>query len=231
MQYAAFKLVCLLVGDTIAQSQKTVRKVNVLKLHTGSGRTELHVGDVPEAAHAHFHQLIGQLLCHILGNAEDSNIGSALVGKDLCHLVTVVDLRAVDLGAHQTGVHIKGTVHGKAAGAEIEVVQQCVTQITDTNQNDVVTAIHTEDLADLPLEVFDIITVALLTELTKAAEILTDLRGGKAHFAAEQVGGNTDGFLLLQIVEITIVAGKSADNGIRNVLFLHIDSSFQKRNG
>ena len=231
MQYAAFVNVYLLVGDAIAQGQETVGEMNVLKLHAGDGGIELHVRNVPETSYTHFHQLIGQLLRHMLGNAEDGDIGGTLFCKDLSHLFTVIDLCAVDFRAHKAGVNVKGTVHGKATGIEIEVVQQSMTQITDTHQYDVVTAIHAEDLTDLTLEVFYIITVTLLTELTEATEILTDLRGGEAHFTAEQIGGDADGFLLLQIVQITIVAGQSADNGIRNVLFLHIDSSFQKQDG
>ena len=225
------KIVRLLVGDAIAQGQEAVGEVDLLKLHTGNGRTQLHVGDVPEAAHTHFYQRVGQLLCYILGNAEDSNIGSALFGKNFCHFFAVVNVSAVDLRIHERRIYVKSAVHGKTAGAEVKVVQQCVAQITDTDQNDMVIAVHAEDLADLALKVFYIITVALLTKFTEATEILTDLGCGKAHFAAEQIGRNTDGLFLLQIVQITIISGKSADNGIRNVLFLHTISSFRKQDG
>ena len=115
--------VYLLIGDAIAQGQETVGEMDVFKLHTGDSGIELHVRDVPETSHAHFHQPIGQLLRHILGNAEDGDIRGTLFCKDLCHLFAVIDLRAVDFCAHKAGVNVKGAVHSKAAGIEIEVIQ------------------------------------------------------------------------------------------------------------
>jgi len=82
----------------------------------------------------------------------------------------------------------------------------------------------------------DILTIKLqnfctIDEIAKESGgfdfILADLGGGDVHFAAQGVGGNAYDSLVIQIVQITIVAGKTVDNGVRYLLLSHkTDRSF-----
>ena len=76
-------------------------------------------------------------------------------------------------------------------------------------------------MADLGPQLFHIIAVALLTEFTKATEILTDLRGRDIHLKAQGVGGNADHALGTQIIQMTVIPRQTPDDSIGNVLLFH----------
>ena len=63
--------------------------------------------------------------------------------------------------------------------------------------------------------------IALLAELTEAAQVLTDLGSGDVHSVTQRVGRDTHHALIVQIVQITIVAGQAVNNGIGNFLLFH----------
>ena len=72
---------------------------------------------------------------------------------------------------------------------------------------------------------FYIVAVALLAELTETAEILADLRGGDVHFLPQRIGGNAYHALVMQLVQIAVVAGQTMDHRIRDLLFFHMRPS------
>ena len=68
---------------------------------------------------------------------------------------------------------------------------------------------------DLITELHNVVAIALLAELTKAAEILTDLRGGQAHLAAQLAGRDALDPGSIQIVKLPEIAGHSSDDIVR----------------
>ena len=50
-----------------------------------------------------------------------------------------------------------------------------------------VVVVHAQDVADLRPELLHIVAVALLAELSEAAEVLPDLGGGDVHLLAQGV--------------------------------------------
>ena len=66
---------------------------------------------------------------------------------------------------------------------------------------------------ELPVR-FDIITVSLLTEFAKAAEILTHLRGGQSQPLCQNGRGNADTFFMIQFVNAAIISRHPGNHGI-----------------
>ena len=62
---------------------------------------------------------------------------------------------------------------------------------------------------------------ALLAELTKAAQVLSDLGCGDVHAAAQRVGRNTDDALVMQVIQIAVIAGETVNHSIRDLLLFH----------
>ena len=76
-------------------------------------------------------------------------------------------------------------------------------------------------MADFSAQLGHVIAVTLLTELAKATEILTDLRCCNIHFSAKGAGGDAHHTLVMQVIQITVVAGETVDDCIRDFLFFH----------
>ena len=119
-----------------------------------------------------------------------------------------------DLAANQRGRDIERGVERKAAVKKTEILHQRVAQVTDTDDDDPVLIVHAQNAADLRAKFADVVAVSLLAELTEAAEILTDLRGGDAHSGAQRVGGDAHDTLVVEIVKIAIISGQTTDYGI-----------------
>ena len=130
-------------------------------------------------------------------------------------------------GTHKVRGNIKGCIHVEANLFKVKVLQQGVTQVAHTDYNEAVALVNAQNMANFRAEFGNIVAIPLLAEFTEAAQILADLGGGDVHFAAQGVGGNAYDSLVIQIVQITIVAGKTVDNGVRYLLLSHkTDRSF-----
>ena len=95
---------------------------------------------------------------------------------------------AVDFVTDQVGGYVKGGFQGKPAFVEIKILDQSLPQIACADDDQLVVAIHAENRTDLRAQDFHIIAVALLAKFSEAAQILSDLRGGDAHFASQGTG-------------------------------------------
>ena len=69
-------------------------------------------------------------------------------------------------------------------------------QIAHADHHQMMVVVHTQNVADLGAQLLHVIAVTLLAELTEAAEILPDLRGGDVHFLTQRVGGDAYHFPL-----------------------------------
>ena len=101
-----------------------------------------------------------------------------------------------------------------AAGLKVEVVEQCMTQITTADNDDGILDGETENVGDFLAQRFDIITVSLLTKFAKAAEILTHLRGGQSQPLCQNGRGNADTFFMIQFVNAAIISRHPGNHGI-----------------
>ena len=80
------------------------------------------------------------------------------------------------------GLDIKGGLQLKAVVVEVEVVDQCVTDVAHTDQNTGEVTIHAQNTGNLLAKSDYIIAVALLTVSAEAIEVLTNLRCSESHF-------------------------------------------------
>ena len=104
---------------------------------------------------------------------------------------------------------------------KIKVLQQGMTQMADADDDEAVAFVNAQNMPDLRAKLGYIVAVSLLAELTEAAQILADLRGGDVHFAAQRIGGNTHDAFIIQVVQIAVIAGKTMNDGIRYFLLFH----------
>ena len=158
---------------------------------------ELDVGEVPDALYTEGDEAVSDLLRDALGHCQ-----------------------------HRGGGNIEGGVEEEAALVEVKVLQQRVTEVARADDDEAALVIHAEDVADLGAQLHDVVAVALLTKFAEAAQILPDLRGGHAHALAERTGRDAHDALGVQLVQVAIVAGKTPDHGVGDLLFFHALSLF-----
>ena len=187
------------LGDTIAECQQGVHKVDVLEENAVLLGGQLHVGEVPEASDAQTDQPVGQRLRHALRHGQHRHVGM-VAGHVVLQLVHGVDGHAADLRPDQRGGDVEGGVDAEAYLFKVEVLQQRMTQMPHADDDDAVPAVDAENVADLRPQLRHVVAVALLPELTEAAEILPDLGGGDVHFSAQRIGADAHHALVVQVV-------------------------------
>lgn len=202
--------------------------MDVLEEHAGLIGRQLHIGKVPEAADAQGDKPVSQRLGHVLGYGEHCHVG-VVVGDIFLQLVHGADSDAADLRAHKGGRDVKGGVDAEPYLIKIKVLQQRVAQVAGADDDDLVAAVDAQNVADLGAQLRHVVTVALLTEFAEAAEILADLGGGDVHLCAQRVGGDADNTLVIQVVQIAVIAGKPVDHRVGDLLFLHTKTFFWDR--
>ena len=153
-------------------------------------------------------QPVGGSLCHSLRNGQNNNVHGVALDVGL-QLIGRINGDAVDLCIDHIGRDVKGGVHGEAGVFKGEVVQQCAAQVADTDHDEMVIVVHTQNVTDLGTKFFNVVSISLLAKLTETTEILTDLRSGNIHFLPQRVGGGADnipaqvGFKLLTLFKLT----------------------------
>ena len=93
-------------------------------------------------------------------------------------------------------------------------------QIAGAEQNAFVRAVQTENIADFLAQLPHGVAVALLAIAAEAVEVLADLRSCQAQLFRELSGGYAQDAAPVQVLQKTVVAGKTADHGHGNIRFL-----------
>ena len=211
------------VGNAVAEGEQAVSKVDVLKFHIRGGGGQLHIGEVPKAPDTQVDEPVGSVLGYRLGDGQDHHI-HAVLPDEAVQIAHGVDGHAIDGSADNSGGDIKSGVHGKASVGKGEVLQQGMAQIANADHDQVVVIIYAQNMSDLSSQLLHVIAVALLAEFAEAAEVLTNLRGGDIHFLSQGMGGDADHATVAQIGQLSVISGKSPDDGVRDVLFFQKNS-------
>ena len=207
-------------GDAVAQREERVNEVDVFEKDVRHRGRELHVREVPEPADAQLDEPVGQRLRNVLRHGEHGDVGVIFVDIVL-QLIHRADGDVVDFGADKGGGDVEGGVNLEADLLEVEVLEQGMAEVAGTDDNQLVPIVDAQNVADFGAQFGDVIAVSLLAELTEAAQILPDLGGGDIHLAAEQTGRNAHDALVVEVVEIAVVARQTVDDSIRNFLLFH----------
>ena len=214
------------VCDAVTEGQEAVCKVDVLKLDIRDLAAQLDVGKVPESLDTKADQVVRRILRHGLGDGQHHHIHRVALDKRV-QLRHGADGDPVDSGADHSGGDIERRIHRKAALREGKVLQQGMSQIADADHDQMVIIVHAQNMADLSLQFFHIITVTLLSELAKAAEVLADLGGGDAHLLPQGMGGDPHDAAAAQFIQMAVISWKTPDNGVGDVfLFQKITPSW-----
>ena len=105
----------------------------------------------------------------------------------ILQIIGGVNGNPVDCRVNYVRRYIERGVHRESGAFKGEVIQNGAAQITNADNNQMIIIINTQNVTDFGSEFFYIITIALLAELAKAAEILADLRGSDPHFLSQRM--------------------------------------------
>ena len=215
----------LLPGDAIAQGQQRVHEVDVLEEHALLLGGQLHIGEIPEAADAQADEPVGQGLGHVLRHGQHRHVG-LVVGHIFLQLVHGAHRHAADLRADEGGGDVEGGVDAEADLVKVEVLQQGVAQMARADDDEPVALVDAQNMADLGAQLRHVVAVALLAELAEAAQILPYLRGGDVHLRPQGVRADAYHTLVIQVIQVAVVAGQPVDHSIGDFLFFHIETLF-----
>ena len=100
-----------------------------------------------------------------------------------------------------------------------------MTQVAHADHNQVVVVVHPQDVADLGLQLFHVITVPLLAKLTEATEVLPDLGGGDIHLLPQGVGGDPHHAAVAEIGQLPVISGQAPYHGVGDIFLFHMNHS------
>lgn len=187
--------------------------MNVFKAHLRSGGGELHICKIPEAGNTQIDQMVGSFLRDLLGNRQHDDINGVRLYISV-QLIHGIDVYAVDNRTDDLWADVKRSLGGKSGLREVKVLQQGAAEIANTDHNEMMIAVHTQNMADFRSQLIDIVSVSLLSELTEATEILPNLRRGNVHLCSQRVGGDSDNTAVAQLGQLPVVPGQPPNNGI-----------------
>ena len=124
-------------------------------------------------------------------------------------------------GTHKVRGNIKGCIHVEANLFKVKVLQQGVTQVAHTDDNEAVALVNAQDMANLRAELGNIVAIPLLAEFAEAAEVLPDLGGGQRHLPAELAGGDAVHTRGLELVQLAQVARQTPYNVVGYLELFH----------
>ena len=154
--------------------------MDVLNLHIRLAAEELYIGEIPESPDAQGNETVRRLLGDGLRDGQHHHVYAVRLDKRV-QLVHMENGNMVDLGSDQRGRDIESSIHREAGGGKRKILQQGVTQVANTDHDQVVIIVHPQDPANLRMELLHVIAVTLLAELADAAQVLADLGGGDVH--------------------------------------------------
>ena len=86
-----------------------------------------------------------------------------------------------------------------------------MSEITTTNNDHRMLLVHTQNLADLIIQEFHIISISLLSKSAKIVQILPDLRCRHLHFRAQLTGRNALDSIIQHLAKISVISRKPFD--------------------
>ena len=167
--------------------------------------------EIPDRFNAVLNKDIRHFHCLGFGNGQCGDL-NLIVLKEVNQLIHHPDRNTPDGDPFQAGIHIKKTLQNKSASLKGRIICKRLPQITRTDDNKIMCLIQAQDLADLCVEIFHIVPVALLSESSEIIQILTDLRCGHMHLFAQIVRGYPLHTRLEQIPQIPVISWKSGDD-------------------
>ena len=87
-----------------------------------------------------------------------------------------MDLRPVD-----PGIDIEDPPEDKPSALEIHVIDQCLSQMSRSYNDQIMLLVQSQDLANLFVEILHIVSISLLSEPAEIIQILSDLGRGHLH--------------------------------------------------
>ena len=148
---------------------------------------QLRIGEIPDTLDAGLHQTVRHFGGMRSRNTQNRNIRHLTRHKGLEVLHRMNRNAAVGI-ADDIRRHIKGTDRTDAAVGEIEVSQQCASQISRAEQNCPPAAGNTQNALEFDHQRLNAVTISLLSKAAEAAQILPDLRCGQTHAGRQILG-------------------------------------------
>ena len=204
--------------------------MDALHAHAGLLHVELGIGEIPDSLHAAGHQPFGHGGGGGAGDSENTHAGRML-GEIGLELVDMEDGGGSDGSTHHLGQDVKGCVQMEAAGLELKALDEGAAQISGPQDDRRMPLVHAQNIGDLPQKLVHIITVALLPELPEAGQVLPDLGGRQAHGSAQSAGRDAYHTGLVEIGQMAVIAWKTANNGLRHLVFSQDDHTRFLRGG
>ena len=177
----------------------------ILDRNTESLQMQILAREVPQAADAALDQTARDRRRVAARDGQHRNIRVELVDI-VVKLFCVPHLIAAKSAADQLRTGVECTQQLKAARREIEVVEQGAAEVAGAQKNRRASCAQAQDRAELLLQLFDIVAVALLTEAAEAVEILPDLRCRQPHPLGQCARGDALRAFGFQLADVAIIS-------------------------
>ena len=175
------------------------------------------IPDRPDAAGRH---PIRNLRRRAFGNRQHRN-PHIMLARKILQLPNIHHWHVIYLLPDNIRIIVKYTDGNKSPLLEIGKLRQRLADISSSNYNHILNLIQTQNLADLFIEIFYIVTISLLAKSAEIIQILTNLRSCHMHPSAELIRRNPLHSCFHQLIQIPVIPGQPLDNSTRNTFLFH----------
>ena len=121
------------------------------------------MGKIPDCLDSGIHQTVCDLRSFGLWNGKRRHL-NIIVLDELLQVVNAPDFNTADYQADESRIDIKHSFDDKTALFKIRVIRNGLSQVSGTNDDQVMLTVNSEDLANFCVQVFYVLAIALLTE-------------------------------------------------------------------
>ena len=182
--------------------------------------SDVAVAEIPQSPNAQRDQMLCGILCHFLGKAQNGSHRLLLCSKRL-QLFHGLDFQPGHLISHQLRFDVKDSDQTESTLLKTHVFRNDLPQISCADQNRRQQLRQSHDALQIFPQFCHRISVALLSEAAKTAQILSNLRGSHSQTLPQFSGGSVRLTLPFQLLQQPIVPWQPADYRFGNLMLLH----------
>ncbi len=154
-----------------------------------------------------------------LGKRQDRDL-HRFPGHKILQPIHHHDRNPTDIRTVQLRAHVKDRLGDEPVLFKI-IVRQRMPEITAADDDHGMDPVHSQNLADLIMEIFYIIPVPLLTKPPEIVQILPDLGRSHLHFVAQLSGRNALHPTVQYLSQIPVISRQTFNHCFRYLSFFH----------
>ena len=166
---------------------------------------------IPDSFDSVLDQNLRHITCLILRQCQNCDLNIVFFHKER-KITDHLNLNPTNRNSLKYRIYIKNTDQLESSLLKLNIIGKCLPQITSSYNDHRMHDIQPQDLTNLCIKIFYIITVSLLSKSPEIIQILTYLRRCNTHFFTKIIGRDSLYIVFQKFTKVSIVTWQSLNH-------------------